>query len=161
MHFNPYTLLGIKPIFSIPKSELDRAYYNLQKATHPDKSSAISRMEAEISTAELNRSYQILKDPVERAKALAFLFGHKIEVQSNSKEILLEAMHWREAVSTLTPDSPNKELLKKELESDIGECLDHIDFAFEQKDYGSLNSLVTRLSFLQKVKEDIKAKIFA
>lgn len=161
MYFNPYKLLGIKPVFSISRAELDRAYYALQKATHPDKSSAISRVEAEISTAELNRSYQILKDPVERAKALASLFGHTLEVQSNSKDILIEAMHWREAVSTLNPDSPNKEPLKNELESDISECLDHIDFAFEQKDYDSLNSLVTRLSFLQKVKEDMKAKVFA
>lgn len=160
MHFNPYKLLGINPVFLISKADLDRAYYALQRATHPDKSSPTSRMEAEISSAELNRAYQLLKNPVERAKALASLFGHKVEVQNNSQDILLEAMRWREAVSTLTPPSSNVESLKSELESDIQECLDQIDFAFDQNDYESLNPLVTRLSFLQKVKEDIKGKGF-
>lgn len=159
MHFNPYKLLGVNPSFSIPKTELDRAYYALQRAVHPDKASLASRLEAEISSAELNKAYQSLKDPIERAKALAALNGHKIEISSDSQDILLEAMRWREAVSKLTPESENKELLKAELESDIQECLDQIDFAFGQKDYKSLNPLVTRLSFLQKVREDIKGKV--
>lgn len=160
MHFNPYKLLGINPVFLVPKADLDRAYYALQRAAHPDKSSPTSRIEAEITSAELNRAYQLLKNPVERAKALASLCGHVVEVQNNSQDILLEAMRWREAVSNLTPESDNVESLKSELESDIQDCLDQIDFAFEQNDYKSLNPLVTRLSFLQKVKEDIKGKGF-
>lgn len=151
---NPYTLLQISPVFMINREDLDRAYFRLQRECHPDKAAPHNRKAAEVASAELNKAYQALKDPVARAKALANLHGYPLEIQANDPGILMEALEWRERTIAPTLDST----VRAQLDDTLQTCLNQIDSVFHKEEFSALSALVTRLAFLQKVREDIQGK---
>ncbi|MEB3701652.1 Fe-S protein assembly co-chaperone HscB [Candidatus Bealeia paramacronuclearis] len=158
---NPYTLLELEPTFAIDIKTLDQQYFKLQRQFHPDRFAQHTEEERKVTenhSSLLNYAYQNLKRPIERAKSLAQLLGHEIEVLRSSETILVEAMHWRERVLVTEVGSSDLDTLSQELQQDMSACLDAIDLAFMTRDFSALSPLVTKLSFLEKVAQDIKKK---
>lgn len=68
---NLFSLFSITPKYDISLSALESAYKNLQKVFHPDKYATEANELREISKEAsmiINKSYDILKDPISRAE---------------------------------------------------------------------------------------------
>lgn len=61
---NPYDVLGIG--YKASNGEIKKAYYNLAKKYHPDKVSEEDKEESENKFKNIQKAYEILKDPEKR-----------------------------------------------------------------------------------------------
>lgn len=76
--FDHFLRLGLPRRFEIDRADLERRYLLLARGLHPDqfaRRSPEERALAEQLSAQLNESYQILRDPVHRAEYLLLLEG--------------------------------------------------------------------------------------
>lgn len=61
------------PTFAIDKTDLEKRYKNLQRSLHPDRFSAASEKEKEISAVQastVNHAYSLLREPLTRANCI-------------------------------------------------------------------------------------------
>jgi molecular chaperone HscB len=110
MYKDPFVLLGMEPTFVLDYSVLDTNYFALQRQWHPDNFARKSPEEqhlAQKQATEVNQAYGILKDPIERAKALIVGMGGK-EEPDQTPALLTQAFDWQNrlesADSTLLAD---------------------------------------------------------
>jgi curved DNA-binding protein CbpA len=69
---NPFDIFQISPTFDVDLSELTKHYQILVTSHHPDKGGDAIIME------DINRAYSILKNPIQRARALVEFHGIQI-----------------------------------------------------------------------------------
>lgn len=82
---NPFVIFQIFPSFAIDVTELTNQYRALVTDHHPDKGGDAIAME------DINAAYSILKNPIERARALVELNGIKItDEETLTDPVLLE-----------------------------------------------------------------------
>ena len=73
--FNAFQVLGIPPLFDLDLRDVDRAYFDRQTENHPDRyvsfhRESLSLKDIETISADINRAYRILKNPLLRAEEL-------------------------------------------------------------------------------------------
>ena len=131
---------------------------------HPDRFAHAGDAERRASlqwTTRVNEAFQILKNPVARAKHLLELHGVDVAFETNTAmppEFLMQQMELREALEAAVgkKDSAAVDALrnglredKSVLEKQIGEAID------AKNDYAGAAELVRKLMFLGKLDEEI------
>jgi molecular chaperone HscB len=168
MHFdfskNHFELFGLMPSFRIDMERLDQTYREIQTQVHPDKFAHLGEQEKRLSmqwATHANEAYQILKNPLARARYLLYLHGVDTQEDSNTAmpaDFLMAQMEWREAIMEAkeAQDADDMEALHHRLRGEIraqhqelGQLLD------EQADYQGASGLVRKLKFMEKLGEEI------
>jgi len=99
---NPFELFGLTPIFEIDEQRLATTFRSLQRAVHPDRYAGASGQERRQSAeraAAVNDAYQVLRDPVRRARYLLSFRGIETQEEGNTTmdtTFLMEQMEFRE-----------------------------------------------------------------
>jgi molecular chaperone HscB len=163
MH-NHFELFGLAPAFSLEKDRLEKAYRDIQSRVHPDRFAHAGDAERRASlqwTTRVNEAFQILKNPVARAKHLLELHGVDVAFETNTampSEFLMQQMELREALEQATEEKNSQSLdrlrsdLRREeavLEKQIADAIDG------RKDYPAAAGLVRKLMFLDRLDEEI------
>ena len=131
---------------------------------HPDRFANAGDAERRASlqwTTRVNEAFQVLKDPVARAKHLLELHGVDVAFETNTAmppEFLMQQMELREALEEATEKKNSRSLdglrsdLRREqaaLEKQIAEAIDG------RQDYEGAAGLVRKLMFLDRLDEEI------
>ena len=160
---NHFDLFGLTPKFSIEGEALERSYRDIQSKVHPDRFAHAGDAERRASlqwTTRVNEAFQILKNPVKRAKHLLELHGVDVAFETNTAmppDFLVQQMELREtleeakdaaALDALRGDLKNQRQI---LEKAIGEAID------ANEDYAGAAGLVRKLQFLEKLDSEIDA----
>ena len=142
---------------------LQRSYREIQSRVHPDRFAHAGDAERRASlqwTTRVNEAFQVLKNPVSRAKHLLELHGVDVAFETNTAmppEFLMQQMELREALDEAKDAAQLDDLRTRlaasraALEKEIGHALD------VSRDYGSAAGLVRKLQFLQRLDEEIDA----
>jgi molecular chaperone HscB len=161
-----FELFGLPPAYALETEALERSYREIQSQVHPDRFAHAGDAERRASlqwTTRVNEAFQVLKNPVTRAKHLLELHGVDVAFETNTAmppEFLMQQMELREALEDAAgkKDSSRLDALRKELgdmraalEGKIGDAIDL------KKDYGAAAQLVRKLQFLQRLDEEIDA----
>jgi molecular chaperone HscB len=156
-----FELFGLPAVFALDHDSLEKAYRDIQSQVHPDRFAHAGDAERRASlqwTTRVNESFQILRNPVSRARHLLELQGVDVAFETNTAmpaEFLMQQMELREkleeAKDSASLDGLRKELLteKKNLEAEIAETID------TKKDYKAAADLVRKLQFLHRLDEEI------
>lgn len=144
-----------KPTFNIDLRKLRKEYRRAQSLAHPDVDTSSGT-----TSAEINRAYETLSDPLKRAQHLLLVeagidltndeVGKKLQFQD--KDLLLEIMDVHERLETGTEN----EQLKIENDAKISHLIDELKVAFENKDWDKLALLTVRLKYCYNVKDLLK-----
>jgi molecular chaperone HscB len=160
---NHFELFGLAPAFTVEADALERSYREIQSRVHPDRFAHAGDAERRASlqwTTRVNEAFQILKNPVTRAKHLLELHGVDVAFETNTAmppEFLMQQMELREALEEAKQasqlDSLRKQLRdsRSSLENEIAEAID------VKKDYPGAAGLVRKLQFLRRLDEEIDA----
>jgi molecular chaperone HscB len=161
---NHFELFGLTPAFSLDRERLDKAYLDIQTQVHPDRFAHAGDAERRASlqwTTRVNEAFQVLKDPVTRAKHLLELHGVDVAFETNTAmppEFLMQQMELREGLEEAVgkKDSSSVDRIRRglhgekaALEKQIGEAID------ARKDYAGAAGLVRKLQFLDRLDEEI------
>jgi molecular chaperone HscB len=143
---------------------LEKAYRDIQSRVHPDRFARAGDAERRASlqwTTRVNEAFQILKNPVARAKHILELHGVDVAFETNTAmpaEFLMQQMELREALEEATEKKDSQSLdrlrsdLRREeavLEKQIAEAID------ARRDYAAAAGLVRKLMFLDRLDEEI------
>jgi molecular chaperone HscB len=158
---NHFELFGLVPAFAVEGEALERSYREIQSKVHPDRFAHAGDAERRASlqwTTRVNEAFQILKNPVTRARHLLELHGVDVAFETNTAmppEFLVQQMELRESLeqakSPASLDEMRKRLRqdKAQLQNQIGEAID------SKKDYSAAAGLVRKLQFLDRLDEEI------
>lgn len=141
--FDAFALFGLEQKFLLDEAALHQRYLALQREFHPDRS-AENKIKMLQKSADINKAYQLLKNPVSRAEHLL------IAEEKPSQELLMEAMEQREAMAEATTQSA-LEKLKKENAKAIKECISQLEKNIDAQ-------TVLRLKYLTKFSEELRLK---
>lgn len=105
LQFNYFEVFGLPVTYELDAAELRRQYLALSRGVHPDAQSERSdlvRQQALALSAELNRAYDTLRDPITRAEYLLALAGGPSAADDKSvpPRLLGEVMTLREEIET-------------------------------------------------------------
>jgi molecular chaperone HscB len=158
-----FELFGLAPAYALETEALERSYREIQSQVHPDRFAHAGDAERRASlqwTTRVNEAFQILKNPVTRAKHLLELHGVDVAFETNTEmpaDFLMQQMELREALENAKDaaalDALRKDLIgeKRAMEKAIGQTID------VQKDYAAAAGLVRKLQFLDKLDSEIDA----
>jgi molecular chaperone HscB len=98
-----FTLFGLEPAFELDLAALEAAYFKAQRLYHPDRfvgKPPAERMAAMQRSMDVNKAYDILKNPLTRAQYLLHLQGITVGTEADSIKplpaLLMEIMELRE-----------------------------------------------------------------
>src|SRR5256885_1482267 len=117
---NPFELFGLSPGFSIDEETLEKAYRDIQSRVHPDRFAHAGDAERRASlqwTTRVNEAFQILKNPVSRARHILELHGVDVAFETNTampKDFLMQQMELRERLEE-AKDAAALDALRAEL----------------------------------------------
>jgi molecular chaperone HscB len=158
-----FDLFGLAPAFALETEALERSYREIQSRVHPDRFAHAGDAERRASlqwTTRVNEAFQVLKNPVSRARHLLELHGVDVAFETNTampQDFLVQQMELREALEE-AKDAAQLDSLRAELagsrlalEKQIAEAIDG------RKDYRAAADLVRKLQFLHRLDDEIDA----
>jgi molecular chaperone HscB len=104
-----FAIFGLRPAFGIDRAALERKFYELSRAFHPDRfttSGAQAQRESLEKMSELNEAYRTLKDPALLRDHYLELAGVGSEAKPNQQIPVELAEAWFELQDALTEDPP-------------------------------------------------------
>jgi molecular chaperone HscB len=165
-----FALFGLAPGFALDAAALDRAYHEVQGQVHPDRhtggDASAQRVALQWAT-RANEAYQVLRDPIARARYLCELRGIDLGVETNTRmspQFLVEQMEWREALEEAreTRDLAALGALEQRLAERRARELDHVAQLFARNgDDTELAGAVREMMFIEKFGDDIAATLDA
>src|SRR5262245_556011 len=101
-----FALLAIPRTLTVDLEEIERRYHSLSRGAHPDRHQAAEPRARQLSialTAELNRAYRTLRDPVARGRYWLTLHGSPLGANNNHVPPSLAALVFetQEAIEVL------------------------------------------------------------
>jgi len=147
---NNFTLLDMPEKFDIDLQQVEKAYFSKQSRFHPDLFVTASEREKSYAiqhTSQLNNAYQILKDPLKRAKHVLEHYGISQEETLQDSELLMEMMLLREALET------DREKNLHQIDQKVSLSLTALKQAFDYKDFSSAKKQLDRLKYLKRLRE--------
>jgi len=156
-----FELFGLPPVFSLDQEMLEKAYRDIQSQVHPDRFAHAGDAERRASlqwTTRVNEGFQILRNPVSRARHLLELHGVDVAFETNTAmpaEFLMQQMELREkleeakAAKALDDLRKNLSAERRSLEAQIARAID------AEKNYRGAAGLVRKLKFLERLDEEI------
>ncbi|WP_319606935.1 MULTISPECIES: iron-sulfur cluster co-chaperone HscB C-terminal domain-containing protein [unclassified Wolbachia] len=139
-----FTLFEIEPTFNISFDELEKKYIELSKTDINERQS--KNME------NINKAYQVLKSPLERAEHLLNLFGVGSQKDHLNSEILSESMEIREYLL----DCDDLQFASRMIDEKIKDCVKNLINTFAVKNFDEAATQVLRLKYLYKSFEEVK-----
>jgi molecular chaperone HscB len=163
---NHFELFGLPVTYAVAAEALSARYRELQQAVHPDRYASASDQERRLSmqrATQINEAYQVLKDPLRRARYLLHLNGMEWDDEQNTFSdpvFLMEQMERREALGEVRDrDDPLAAVsgILQQVQADIGALTVEIEQAFAADDLESARGRVGRLQFLYKLRAEAEA----
>ncbi|MBN4061234.1 Fe-S protein assembly co-chaperone HscB, partial [bacterium AH-315-I18] len=113
MNPNPFTLLNLPVTFDVDAKALHRAFLQQSSANHPDRFiDPLKQADAADRTAVINKAYQTLKSPFDRATVMIHLLSE--DPVDDSKQLpanlLMEMMEIREELEDAQANKNSAEL---------------------------------------------------
>jgi molecular chaperone HscB len=145
---------------------LEKAYRNIQSQVHPDRFAHAGDAERRASlqwTTRVNEAFQVLRNPVSRAKHLLELHGVDVQFETNTQmptDFLLQQLELREELEAgvKKKDVSRLDGLRSRLSGEKRELEDQIRSTIDQaKDYAGAADLVRKLMFLSRLDDEIDA----
>lgn len=162
--FNPFECLDIEPQFDLDLADLEQKYFSCQVAAHPDRfamASAKEKEQAATQSADVNRAYHTLKNPLTRAESLLQLKNISVPGVSGQTiqdpEFLMETLELREQLE----DSKTLEQLQQlelKVHTSFKDCCTLFSGKLSEADPLSLQSLYLQMSYLSKTLGEIKIR---
>jgi Fe-S protein assembly co-chaperone HscB len=159
-----FSLFGIPPSFRTEGWALDKRFREIQAQVHPDKFIHAEESERRLSlqwATHVNEAYQVLKNPLSRAKYLLDLAGQDIDEKNNANmpsEFLVEQMEWRENVAEARQARGYDELeqLRQRVRQQMNARYEQLAELIDDKhDYVVAADHVRRLMFLERLLAEI------
>jgi len=158
---NHFELFGLAPAFAVESEALERSYREIQSKVHPDRFAHAGDAERRASlqwTTRVNEAFQVLKNPVKRAKHLLELHGVDVAFETNTAmppEFLMQQMELRETLEE-AKDASSLDTLRADLKKQRNQLEKAIAEAIDvKKDYSAASGLVRKLQFLHRLDEEI------
>ncbi len=157
-----FARLGLEVSYDLDAAVLDRRYFELQRALHPDRFATRTARERALSQQQatsLNEAYQVLKDDLGRADYMIHLAGTDVLPEGcnlvNDTELLMETLELREALAEAeTVDDVT--VLERRAADDIAACVGELSGRFAEDDLEGACRLTTRLKYLRKLAEETR-----
>ncbi|EAL57959.1 co-chaperone Hsc20, partial [Wolbachia endosymbiont of Drosophila ananassae] len=124
--------------------ELEKKYIELSRTDINERQS--QNME------NINRAYQVLKSPLERAEHLLDFFDVKSQKDHLNSEILSESMEIREYLL----DCDDLQFASRMIDEKIKDCVKNLINTFAVKNFDGAATQVLRLKYLYKSFEEVK-----
>ena len=165
---NHFDLLGLPVAYAMDAARLEGRYRDLQSQVHPDRFAAASEAERRVAmqwATRANEAYRTLRDPVDRARYLLSLKGFETDEESNTSmpaDFLMQQMEWREAVveAGVARDAARLEGLRADIAQARAAMIEQLARAIDREsNYDAGCSLVRKLRFLEKLEEEIDARL--
>ncbi|GAC1407765.1 MAG: Fe-S protein assembly co-chaperone HscB [Burkholderiaceae bacterium] len=160
---NHFELFGIPSSFAVDAAVLERAYHDVQTQVHPDKFSLASDAEKRVAmqwAARANEAYEVLKNPLRRARYLCELHGIDLEIESNTSMpggFLMQQMAWREELDEARSarDVGALEALDTTLRATRRDTVARIAVLLDSGDFADAAQDVRKLMFIEKFSGEI------
>jgi molecular chaperone HscB len=147
----------------VSTNDLERKYKDWQKKLHPDLFQCNSEEEKENSahqSAQVIKAYNVLLKPLSRAEYLLQLQGIHVDEEGTvtDPELLMEIMEVRESVEDAN-NADTLETLQSKIQAKLEECRTSFSAAYERHDFSSAVSSVQKMSYYERVNEEIIKKL--
>ena len=159
-----FARLGLERGFAVDRAQLERRYFALQRALHPDRFAARSDTERALSMRQstaLNEAYGVLGDPLRRAEYLLSLHGVTVNAETGNRptdpEVLAEAMADREAAME-AEDAAAVDRLTAEANARRAACESEIAERFAVGDADAAARIATRMKYLAALAGELRAR---
>ncbi|WP_041709245.1 Fe-S protein assembly co-chaperone HscB [Advenella kashmirensis] len=161
-----FSLFGLPEQFAVSLSDLEQAWKTVSARVHPDRYSTASAAEKRVAmqwSSRINEAYQVLKNPLARARYLCERAGADIGAENNTAmapQFLMAQMEWHEALDELR-DQPDAERVREFLhtleqaETDLYAQLHTL--LDVRKDIPAATAKVREGMFISKIHQDAKA----
>ena len=163
---NYFQLFGLPEQFRIADDELTARYRRLQQSVHPDRfatASAGERRHSLQQAALINQAYEVLKEPLSRARYLLELRGVRWDDERDTMlepEFLMDQMTRREALAEIR-DTPAPLQQVRRLLNQVNDDIEQSNRSLEQsledtqdRTFVNARSQVRRLQFLHKLRQE-------
>ncbi|KNC97743.1 Fe-S protein assembly co-chaperone HscB [Spizellomyces punctatus DAOM BR117] len=143
--------------FDVDERLLRNKFLRLQQAVHPDgygQKSQTEKLCAEQQSSFINKAYQVLRDPLQRAQYLLELNGVSIEEgeSMNDPALLMEVLDARERLEEAHAQSEIEEI-RRENEKRMEETIDQLSQAFRDRDLDAAKRLAIQLQYWVNIKK--------
>ncbi len=158
---DPFELFGLKKSIKIDTDFLEERLLELQSNFHPDKFINGSEKEKNIShnlSSKINESYNLLLDNVSRINLILKSSGYKINKESKSfedKSVLIEIMDLQSQCLLIDTAEQKNKMINK-INEIIDKTIEEILKKFNLKQYVDVYKLNIKLSYLEKMKKNLK-----
>lgn len=141
--FDPFSLLGLEKTYFLEARDLEKAYFEAQKKTHPDQFAQASleiRQKASRQSTAVNQAYLSLKNPLTRAE---YLVGGEQE-DLPDPDFLEKIMVWKEKKEAGTLDLEEVKAAERHL-------FQEIEQAFRDNKLETVKALLPELRYVTSV----------
>ncbi len=135
-----FEVFDLPPVYAVDRSDLERRFLELSKATHPDrfvKAAPRERLEALTRSQAVNDAYRVLKADVARAEYLLALDGRDVGAEGAQAikadpALLMDMMERNEALDDASrlDDQPRRRAIGDEAEAEMAVVWASVEAAF-------------------------------
>ena len=161
-----FQLLGLPANFTLDLKQLDRAYFQAQRATHPDRfigKPEAERVQAILQSQLVNEAYEALKNPLHRAEHLLELQNIFVNVDEGDAvppALLMEMMELRERLADAAQDGPALMTSLNEIKKAASDCQAELASLFEAANYTKAAEETMRFNYIMKAMEEAHMLIY-
>lgn len=156
-----FALFGLPQSFDIQQADLEKRYFEAQRKFHPDRivgKSAVERVNAISESMRVNSAYEILKSPLRRANYMLSLQGIAQDKAKPSQALIMEVMELRERLAE-TENTGGLQQMEAENTRSRDAALLQLSQAFRDHDFPLASEIATRLSYISKMQDEIRARM--
>ncbi len=161
---NHFALLNFPPAFDLNMQALESAYFAAQRQYHPDRFAGkppAERAAALERSADINRAYEALKNPLPRAQYLLQLQGIAVGTEADSVKpspgLLTETMKWREQIAE-AKNAEELDKLDEALNKILIRSIKIISNAHLYTQWDAMAQETLRLGYILKAQDAIKQR---
>jgi len=158
---NYFQILGLEPSFDLDVKTLEKSYFDLQRAAHPDRQLGKSEQERIVAierSMDANEAYEALKNPLTRAEHLLSLKGVHVNSEKDTvkptQALLVEIMELREQIADAEENGKKLLDLVSDIRKSADQTTDAIAEALHAEDLEYAAQHVIRLHYLGKAAEE-------
>ncbi|GBC10673.1 hypothetical protein RclHR1_09810007 [Rhizophagus clarus] len=147
----------LQPTYDIDSDQLRKNFLLLQQRVHPDSySTKEDRQEYNYASQQsslINKAYQVLRDPLSRAKYMLKLNNISISESESlqDQELLMEILDVREQLEEATNEN-NVKVIKNESEDKINNILAELSQAFSSNDFCMAKESTVKLQYWYNIR---------
>ncbi|TPX38137.1 hypothetical protein SmJEL517_g00379 [Synchytrium microbalum] len=155
-----FETFGLKEGFEVPLRDMHSTFIKLQRKVHPDGvvgRSDTERSFADAQSSQLNKAYEVLRDPLTRALYMLNLHGIQISESESltNPDLLAAVMDIREDLESAETDDEVLKVKavndKKRIRAEFG-----LQDAFDKGDYQKARDLTVELQFWDNIGKAIE-----